>query len=288
MEPPETDFTHRWRTSTGRNADMSEQTAGVGYRTGIGASEADSIMLLGHDLATELLGSISFGELAYWLLVNRRPTAGQREMFEAVLVALADHGFTPTAIAARVTLLSAPESIQGALAAGLLGGGSRFLGVTEDAALFLESVLSSLNATPAGDADWDAAAIDALTELKAAGRLVPGLGHPVHKLGDPRTPVLFALAREHGQYGPHLALFEAIGRVHPRVLGRSLPLNGAGVCGAVLADIEIPLGVIRGVALLARCAGLLGHIAEEQRDPIAMDIYTAVDRNTEYRPASDA
>jgi citrate synthase len=118
--------------------------------------------------------------------------------------------------------------------------------------------------------------------------LVPGLGHPVHKLGDPRTPVLFALAREHGQYGPHLALFEAIGRVHPRVLGRSLPLNGAGVCGAVLADIEIPLGVIRGVALLARCAGLLGHIAEEQRDPIAMDIYTAVDRNTEYRPASDA
>ena len=266
---------------------MSEQTTGVGYRTGIGASEADSIMLLGHDLATELLGSISFGELAYWLLVNRRPTAGQRVMFEAVLVALADHGFTPTAIAARVTLLSAPESIQGALAAGLLGGGSRFLGVTEDAALFLESVLSSLDATPAGDADWDAVAIDALTELKAAGRFVPGLGHPVHKQGDPRTPVLFALAREHGQYGPHLALFEAIGRVHAGVLGRSLPLNGAGVCGAVLADIEIPLGVIRGVALLARCAGLLGHIAEEQRDPIAMDIYTAVDRNTDYRPATD-
>jgi citrate synthase len=99
--------------------------------------------------------------------------------------------------------------------------------------------------------------------------------------------VLIRIAEQEGLRGPHLRLFEAIGRVHPQVLGRRLPLNGAGVCGAVLADIEIPLGVIRGVALLARCAGLLGHIAEEQRDPIAMDIYTAVDRNTDYRPASD-
>ena len=263
---------------------MSSQTPPTTFRTGIGASEADSIMLLGHDLATDLLGKISFGELAYWLLTNRRPNDGQRAMFEAVLVALADHGFTPTAIATRVTLLSAPESVQGALAAGLLGGGSRFLGVTEDAAEYLDSVISALDARPVDDAGWDAVALDAVATQQASRRFVPGLGHPVHKQGDPRTPVLVALAREHGEYGPHLALFEAIGRVHAGVLGRTLPLNGAGVCGAVLADIEIPLGIIRGVALLARCAGLLGHIAEEQRDPIAMDIYTTVDRNTDYRP----
>jgi citrate synthase len=263
---------------------MSSQTPTGGFRTGIGASEADSITLLGHDLATELLGKISFGELAYWLIATRRPTEGQRVMFEAVLVALADHGFTPTAIASRVTLLSAPESIQGALAAGLLGGGSRFLGVTEDAAAFLDGVIAELDAPPADDAGWNSVARQAVTAQKAEGRFVPGLGHPVHKLGDPRTPVLITMAREHGQYGPHLALFEAIGRVHADVLGRALPLNGAGVCGAVLADIDVPLGVIRGVALLARCAGLLGHIAEEQRDPIGMDIYAAVDRNTDYRP----
>jgi len=264
---------------------MSAQTPPPTFRTGIGASDADSIMLLGHDLATDLLGKISFGELAYWLLTNRRPRDGQRAMFEAVLVALADHGFTPTAIATRVTLLSAPESIQGALAAGLLGGGSRFLGVTEDAALFLDSVISSLDALPVDDAGWDAVALAAVSAQQSAGRFVPGLGHPVHKQGDPRSPVLIALAHGHGQYGPHLALFEAIGRVHADVLGRTLPLNGAGVCGAVLADIEIPLGVIRGVALLARCAGLLGHIAEEQRDPIAMDMYTTIDRNTDYQPS---
>ena len=264
---------------------MSPQTPAATFRTGIGASEADSIRLLGHDLATELIGRISFGELAYWLIADRRPTPGQREMFEAVLVALADHGFTPTAIAARVTLLSAPESIQGALAAGLLGGGSRFLGVTEDAAVFLHTAIAALDVLPVDDAAWDAVAGDAVIAQKSAGRFVPGLGHPVHKHGDPRTPVLFNLARVHGQYGPHLALFEAIGRVHAGVLGRSLPLNGAGVCGAVLADIDVPLGVIRGVSLLARCAGLLGHIAEEQRDPVGMDIYETVDRATDYRPA---
>ena len=255
------------------------------FRTGIGASDPDRILLLGHDLAGELIGQITFGELAYWLVTKRRPTAQQRTMFEAVLVALADHGFTPTAIAARVTLLSAPESIQGALAAGLLGGGSRFLGVTEDTAAYLDDVVAALDELPTDDAGWDEIAADAVAATKAAGRLVPGLGHPVHKQGDPRTPVLFQLARDNDCFGPHLELFAAIGRAHPGVLGRTLPLNGAGVCGAVLADIDVPRSVIRGVALLARCAGLLGHLAEEVADPIANDIYMSVDRNTDYQPS---
>lgn len=257
-----------------------------GYRTGLGASDLDSITLLGQDLASDLLGKISFGELAYWLITKRRPTPGQLAMFEAVLVALADHGFTPTAIATRVTFLSAPDSIQGALASGLLGGGSRFLGVTEDTATFLHAALDELDDVPTTDDEWDTIASALVSATKEAGRFVPGLGHPVHKEGDPRTPALFALAREHGLFGRHLELFAAIGRVHADVLGRSLPLNGAGVCGAVLADADIPLGVTRGVALLARCAGLLGHIAEEMTDPIAMDMYMQIDRNTDYRPPS--
>jgi citrate synthase len=254
------------------------------YRTGIGASDLHTITLLGHDVAADLLGKITFGELAYWLVAKRRPTEGQRIMFEAVLVALADHGFTPTAIAARVTYLSAPDSIQGALASGLLGGGSRFLGVTEDSANFLNAALAQLDAVPTTPQQWDAVAADLVARTKEAGRFVPGLGHPVHKQGDPRTPVLFALAREHGVFGPNLSLFEAIGRAHPEILGKTLPLNGAGVCGAVLADIDLPLGVTRGFALLARCAGLLGHLAEEMVDPVANDMYMNIDRNTDYQP----
>jgi citrate synthase len=265
---------------------VSDRTARThtSFRTGIGASDADQILLLGHDLANELIGRITFGELAYWLISKRRPTPQQRTLFEAVLVALADHGFTPTAIAARVTLLSAPESVQGALAAGLLGGGSRFLGVTEDTARYLDDVMASLDEPPDDESGWDAVAVEAVTATRAQGRFVPGLGHPVHKQGDPRTPVLFDLARANDCFGPHLELFAAIGRTHAGVLGKTLPLNGAGVCGAVLADIDVPLSVVRGVALLARCAGLLGHLAEEVADPIANDIYMSVDRNAEYRP----
>ena len=254
------------------------------YRTGLGSSDADSITLLGHSLADDLLGKVTFGELAFWLIAKRRPTPEQRNMFEAVLVALADHGFTPTAISARVTLLSAPESIQGTLAAGLLGGGDRFLGVTENAARFLSAALEGCESLPEDDDGWDALATEIVSRTRAEGPFVPGLGHPVHKNGDPRTPALFALARHNDLFGPHLELFTAIGRSHPAVLGRTLPLNGAGACGAVLGDIDLPLGVARGVALLARCAGLLGHLAEELSDPIANDIFMAVDRNIDYRP----
>jgi citrate synthase len=252
------------------------------YPTSIGRSDADSITLLGHDLAGELMGQVGFGELAFWLVAQRRPNTGELRVFEAVLVALADHGLTPSAIAARLTLTGAPESVQGALAAGLLGGGSRFLGTTEDCGRMLASALAS-GPGPADDAAYDALATQVVTEARAARRVLPGLGHPVHKEADPRTPVLIRLAAESGTYGPHLRLFEAIGRVHPAILGRTLPLNGAGVCGAALADLGFPVETLRGFALLARTAGLLGHIAEEQRRPIGPSVYEHVDRSTDYR-----
>jgi citrate synthase len=255
------------------------------FPTSIGVSDETTITLLGQDLAADLMGQVGFSELALWLVTQRRPTQSQVRVFEAVLVALADHGFTPTAIAARLTFLSAPDSVQGALAAGLLGGGSRFLGVTEDCALFLAQALASApRPLPADDAGWDALALEAVREARASRKLIPGLGHPVHKVTDPRTPVLLAIAEEEGLRGPHLRLFEAIGRVHPQVLGRTLPLNGAGTCGAALADLDLPPALLRGFALLARTAGLLGHLAEEQRRPIGMDIYLAVDRNADYLP----
>ena len=262
---------------------MSSQTPPTTFRTGIGASEADSIMLLGHDLATELLGKISFGELAYWLLTNRRPSEGQRAMFEAVLVALADHGFTPTAIATRVTLLGAPESVQGALAAGLLGGGSRFLGVTEDAAGFLDSVISSLDALPVDDTGWDAVALEAVAAQRAGGRFVPGLGHPVHKQGDPRTPALCALAREHGEYGPHLGC--------SRRSDESTPACSDAACRSTARACAEPCSPTSQYRWELSAEWRCWRVRRPARPhrgratrPIAMDIYTTVDRNTDYRP----
>jgi citrate synthase len=263
-------------------------SAGLSFPTSLGTSTADQIRLLGQDLTADLMGKVSFGELAFWLVTLRRPTPSETRVFEAVLVALADHGFTPTAIAARLTYLSAPDSLQGALAAGLLGGGSRFLGVTEDCGRYLHDVLEMMEGElPANDAQWDALALTAVIKAKLDGKFVPGLGHPVHKVTDPRTPVLIEIAQQEGLYGPHLRLFEAIGRVHEQVLGRRLPLNGAGVCGAALADLGLPIELLRGFALLARAAGLLGQIAEERRRPIGMDMYMTVDRNAVYVDPTD-
>jgi citrate synthase len=259
------------------------------FPTSLGTSDADHIYLLGRDLARDLMGQVGLVELAYWMVTLRRPTPGELRVFEAVLVALADHGFTPTAIAARVTLLSAPESIQGALAAGLLGGGSRFLGVTEDCGQFLARAVAAraddLPTTPDG---WNAMALAAITEQRSQGKLVPGLGHPVHKVEDPRTPVLLGIAEAEGLKGPHLTLFEAMGRMSKQALGRALPLNGAGVCGAALVDIGLPPELLRGFALLARAAGLLGQLAEEVRRPVAGDIYRLVDRNAVFVPPDPA
>ncbi len=257
------------------------------YPTSIGTSDAESITLLGHDLAAELMGKVSFGELAFWLAAMRRPSAGELAVFESVLVALADHGFTPSAIAARLTLTGAPESVQGALAAGLLGGGSRYLGVTEDCGKFLAGALAAHDGPlPDTDAGWDEIAVQAVTAQRAAGQLVPGLGHPIHKNGDPRTPVIFAIAEENGLFGPHLRLFAAVGRVHSAILRRTLPLNGAGVCGAALADLGFPPELLRGFALLARTAGLLGHLAEEMRRPAGPGIYREADQSIRYVPPS--
>jgi citrate synthase len=155
---------------------------------------------------------------------------------------------------------------------------------------FLRHALDAAGEPPSFDNEsaWDDIAVQAVNDTVNAGQLIPGLGHHLHKHGDPRTPAIVAIAREAGHYGPHLALFEAVGRVAPGVLGKNLPLNGAGACGAALADIDVPYELLRGVALLARCAGLLGHLAEELRTPIANQVFRTVESNAIYvQPSAD-
>src|ERR1700710_63370 len=178
---------------TKRSTDVTDPE--LSFPTSLGTSTADEIRLLGQDLTADLIGKVTFGELAFWLVALRRPTPSETRVLEAVLVALADHGFTPTAIAARLTYLSAPDSLQGAMAAGLLGGGSRFLGVTEDCGGYLHAVLTDHDGDlPTDDAGWDALAVEAVRRTREQRAFVPGLGHPVHKVQDPRTPKLIAIA----------------------------------------------------------------------------------------------
>jgi citrate synthase len=249
-------------------------------RTGIGATTADSITIRGRDLAGELMGSVTFTELSFLLVQGRAPTPGQARLLDAVLVSLADHGLTPTVLAARLTYTGAPESLQGAVAAGLLGAGSVFLGVVEDAAVLLEQIV----AAAAGDADADlrAAADDAVAARLAAGSRIPGLGHPIHKVEDPRTPRIYAIAAEAGVLGPNLRALEMVAAAQARHSGRALPINGAGAAGAALADLGFAPAIVRGFALLARTAGLVAHLAEEMARPMGMPLFRELDERVTY------
>ncbi|HET8822154.1 MAG TPA: citryl-CoA lyase [Thermoleophilaceae bacterium] len=238
------------------------------FRTSVGTSDADSITVMGRDLASELMGNVTLTELAFLLVQRRMPSPAETRLLDAVLISLADHGLTPIALAARLTHTGAPESLQGAVAAGLLGAGSVFLGVVEDSVRFIDV---------AGD-DVDGAVA---REIEA-GRRIPGLGHPVHKVQDPRTPRIYELAGETGLTGRYLRGLRAVAAAHAEQTGRELPINGAGVAGAALADLGFPIPLLRGFALLARTAGLLGHLAEEMEHPLGVPLYREVEERAVY------
>jgi citrate synthase len=244
----------------------------------IGSSDRDRITVAGRDLPAEIMGRLTLTELAYLLITRREPTDGQRRILDAVLVSLADHGLTPGALATRLTYTGAPEAPQAAIAAGLLGAGSVFLGPAGDTAQFLSDTLRRRDVTAdVDDATLASIAEEAVVALRAEGARVPGLGHPVHKDVDPRTPRLYELAAADGLLGPHLRLLAFVGAVHDELTGRHLPINGAGAAGAALVDIGIPPTSVRGVVLIARTAGLVAHLTEEALDPIGLPLWLEVE-----------
>src|ERR671910_567926 len=240
------------------------------FRTSVGTSDADSITVMGRDVASELMGNVTLTELAFLVVQRRMPSSAETRLLDAVLISLADHGLTPIALAARLTHTGAPESLQGAVAAGLLGAGSVFLGVVEDSVRFIDEAGDDVNGAVAREIE--------------AGRGIPGLGHPVHKVQDPRTPRIYEIADETGFTGRYLRGLRAVAAAHTEQTGRELPINGAGVAGAALADLGFPIPLLRGFALLARTAGLLGHLAEEMEHPLGGALY----REGEERAVYDA
>jgi citrate synthase len=219
------------------------------------------------------MGHVTLTELAFLLVQKRLPTPEQSRLLDAVLISLADHGLTPIALSARLTYTGAPDSLQGAIASGLLGGGSVFLGVVEDTARVLGEVLAS-----------GASAGEAVSARVQAGARVPGLGHPVHKVRDPREARIYEIAEETGQLGDHLRLLREVAAAHEQLSGKALPINGAGVAGAALADLGFPAPLLRGFALLARTAGLLGHLREEMERPLGMRLYGEIESRAVYDP----
>ena len=240
--------------------------------TWIGHTTADTITVGGLDLPSDVMGRLTLTELAYLLVTKREPTPGERRVLDAVLVSLADHGLTPSALAARLTYTGAPEAIQGAVAAGLLGAGSVFLGPTGDTADVLAAAIAAH-----GTDDLDHCAIHIVDRCIDTGQRVPGLGHPIHRHEDPRTPRLYAIAEEEGLLGPHLELLRRVAVIHEAATGKRLPINGAGAAGAALVDVGVPATVVRGFVLIARTAGLVAHLLEESAQPIGRSLWLEMD-----------
>ena len=200
---------------------------------------ADVITVYGHDLVDEVMGNWSFAELTYAAMSGgRRPSAAEARMFDVLLTTFVDHGVTPSSLATRLTLLGAPEAMQAAIAAGLCGAGSRYLGTMQQSGEMLVATLApGADTSPAG---LRVLARDVVERYRRERRQIPGLGHPEHKDGDPRTPKLLAIARETGVAGAHCALLAEIGTAFAEITGRRLPVNAAGLSGAIVVDMGLP------------------------------------------------
>jgi len=222
----------------------------------LGWSTVDRIVVRGKDLPGEILGRLNLGDMAFLELTGRVPGPGESKLFNAMVVTLVEHGLTPSAIAARLTYLGAPEALQAAVAAGLLGLGSVFVGSMEGVARILSDAIATGK--------------DARTVL-AENKRMPGLGHPIHKPIDPRSVRLFEIARETGHYGKYCRLMEDIAKT------RGITLNATGAIGALACELGLDWRIVKGLGVMARAVGLVGHILEEARDPMATEIWERVE-----------
>ena len=253
-------------------------------RTSLGWAERDRVLVRGLDLTDDLLGRTSFAEMLGLVLLARRTTHAETRMIDALLVVLVEHGLVKSAITARFVYSHAPESVQAAVAASLLGAGSRHLGSSEWCARWLQETVAATGP----DDEMAAAAARVVRDHAARHARIAGIGHHTHPDGDPRAVRLFQIARETGTYGPHCALLEAVSAQASAGRPRSLPVNVTGAIAAIASDLGFRWQITRAFALIGRTLGSLGHIQEEMDEPLSDALVELVKAHLEYGPGDAA
>jgi citrate synthase len=243
----------------------------------------DRVEIRGRDLTGDLMGRLSFTEYFHLLLTGEEPTEDQRFFLDLLLVAIAEHGMMPTNVAARMTLAADPGSLHGAVAAGILGAGPVILGTSEECARLLERAQAGV----AAGGDPAEVAAEAVQEIRAAGGRVPGFGHPVHRPLDPRAERILELADERGAAGPHVLLARRFRDAAAEAWGRPLTMNVSMPIAAVMLDLGFPSATVKSVPILARTAGLLAHLAEEQQLPLGFLMAGRAEQAIEYERPDD-
>ena len=245
--------------------------------TRLAGYDADNIMIRDKNLVQDLMGKVSFTELLLFHLTGKMPTSLQITITDAVLVTIMEHGLIPSAIASRLTFLGAPESFQGAIAAGLLGVGNRFAGTASECAKLIDQIVAK------PETEQPAAAAQLIKELRQQKTPVPGFGHPIHRQGDPRVPRLIDIAREAGAEGKHIHAMYLLEEALEKELGKKLPTNISAAIAAVLGEAGIPSSIMRGIILTARCGGLVGHLLEEIENPSANAMWEAAEKSVPFK-----
>jgi citrate synthase len=243
----------------------------------------DRVEVRGRDLASELIGHVTFTEHFHLLLTGAQPSDEQRFFLDALLVSIAEHGMMPTNIAARMTLAADPGSLQGAVAAGILGCGPVILGTADVCARLLEDAAKRV---AAGETS-DAVAREVAHDHRDRGARLPGFGHPVHRPLDPRAERILELAEEHGVGGSHVLLARSLRDAAAEAWGRPLTMNVSMPIAAVMLDLEFPATAVKAIPLLARTASLLAHLAEEQQHPLGFLMASHAEEAVEYERFDD-
>jgi citrate synthase len=251
--------------------------------THISQAYPDRVEVRGRDLTGDLMGRLSFTEYFHLLLTGAEPTEDQRFFLDLLLVAIAEHGMMPTNVTARMTLAADPGSLQGAVAAGILGAGPVILGTSEECARLLEEAQAEV----AAGATPDRVAGEFARRIHGAGRRAPGFGHPVHKPADPRAERILELADERGVSGPHVLLARAMRDAVAQAWERPLTMNVSMPIAAVMLDLGFASSAVKAVPILARTASLLAHLAEEQKRPLGFLMAGAAEAAVEYEPGAD-
>ncbi len=240
----------------------------------------DRLEVRGRDLTGDLMGRLTFTDYFFLLVTGHEPSDDQRYFLDLLLVAIAEHGLVPTVQAARMTLAADPDSLQGAVAAGILGAGPVILGTSELCARLLADADGKVQA----GGEPDAVALQLVRQIHAAGGRAPGFGHPLHKPVDPRAERIFALAIERGVAGKHVGMAKRIGNAVSTVWGKPLVMNVSMPIAAVLLDLGFPAAMVKGIPILARTASLLAHLAEEQQTPIGFLMAGQAEAAIAYEP----
>lgn len=237
------------------------------------------IFVRDQNLCEDIVGSMSLIDYLYLLIMKTAPTDAQRAIVEAALITIAEHGLTPSVLAARLTYMGAPESLQGAVAAGLLGVGDQFVGTIELVAPLLVEIVNGQDAI-------EATARAIVARHRAVRALVPGFGQPDHKPDDPRPAALFAVGERHGVNGSYVAALKALGVEVDAAMRRHITINAPAAMAALFLEIGIPVRIMRGFVLIARCIGLVAHLGEEQENPTGRALWEGASHAVDYVPVA--